>query len=336
MVFGGRTFLCWNPQGRKVPQVAGPFRRHTKPAVYPSEYREDLQQTLNGWRSQLPEDKDGVVIAAFDAATTGRLSLTYYNELRGSDFLQRLHDWDTWCCFPHYPYGIESPSLFQIASMAFGTLQKGKFETKDGVLREQMQRLVSCRVDCAAMPLDIERALVQRASHLELYNDKKDDHLRSEVLFTACAVIRKYYHDHNKGDWSMSLEPENKDRSYQFGRLLAVMEKAERDTYGEDENREPNAIRMQSVFCQRPLYAASIIEKQLERAYYPRLKPGSRVFYKNLCGQILDVIHESPESEWNRPLKDTYLMGYYLQRSALYQSKAVKQKAEHEEDENNE
>ena len=41
----------------------------------------------------------------------------------------------------------------------------------------------------------------------------------------------------------MALEPGKQDRSYQFGRLLAVMEKVERDTYTDNENREPNAIR---------------------------------------------------------------------------------------------
>ena len=32
----------------------------------------------------------------------------------------------------------------------------------------------------------------------------------------------------------MSLDKEKKDRSYQFGRLLAVMEKVERDTYTDE------------------------------------------------------------------------------------------------------
>jgi CRISPR-associated protein Csd1 len=244
-----------------------------------------------------------VVIAAFDAATTGRLSLTSYNELMGSDFLQRLHDWDEWCCWQNHPYGIikqmyiEAPELKQIVNLAFGTLQSGKFVTKDGVLREQMQRLVACRVDRAPLPLDVECALVNRASRLELYPDKENpdkekSYLRSEVLFTACAVIRKYHYDHKKEEWKMSLERDKRDRSYQYGRLLAVLEKVERDTYGADEGREPNAIRMQSVFCQRPLYAASTIEKQLERAYFPRLRTGSRIFYKNLIGEIMGIIHE--------------------------------------------
>lgn len=119
----------------------------------------------------------------------------------------------------------------------------------------------------------------------------------------------------------MELDPNKHDRSYQFGRLLAVLEKVERDTYGSDEGREPNAIRQQSVFCQRPMYAAANIEKQLERAYFPRLRPGTRAFYKNTIGQIMEEIHKFPDGQWNQPLADTYLMGYYLQRGALYQSK---------------
>ena len=119
----------------------------------------------------------------------------------------------------------------------------------------------------------------------------------------------------------MALEPNKHDRSYQFGRLLAVLEKAERDTYDSSEGREPNAIRQQSMFCQRPMYVAGNLEKQLERAYFPRLTPGSRVWYKNLIGQIMEQISTWPQEEWNKPLEDTYLMGYYLQRSALYTRK---------------
>ena len=119
----------------------------------------------------------------------------------------------------------------------------------------------------------------------------------------------------------MNLEPTKADRSYQFGRLLAILEKVERDTYGSDEEREPNAIRQQSVFCQRPLYAANNMERQLERAYFPRLKPNNREYYKRLIGQIMEEISAFPQEQWNLPLTETYLMGYYLQRNALYTAK---------------
>ena len=128
----------------------------------------------------------------------------------------------------------------------------------------------------------------------------------------------------------MALEPEKQDRSYQFGRLLAVMEKVERDTYDTNDHRETNAIRVQSVFCQRPMYAAGNLEKQLERAYFPRLKPASRIWYKKLIGQIMEAISAFPQEEWNKPLDDTYLMGYYLQRSALYMKKIDNEMEENE------
>ncbi len=319
VVYGGRAFLCWNPQGKKVCGVTGPFRIDAKSATEPTEYREDLRKTLMGYKAELP-DTAGVVIAAFDAATTGRLSLTYYNELMGSDFLQRLYDWDVSCCWPNRSGNIWSPSLFQIVNCTFGTQQGQLMKTDDRVMKQQMQRLVSCRIDRAVMPTDIKQALVQRASSPLAYEPA----VREKILFTACAVLRKYYFDRNKEEWKMELEPGKHDRSYQFGRLLAVLEKVERDTYGADEAREPNAIRMQSVFCQRPMYAAANIEKQLERAYFPRLKPGTRAFYKNLISQIMEEIHKFPDNQWNQALADTYLMGYYLQRGALYTSREKK------------
>lgn len=129
----------------------------------------------------------------------------------------------------------------------------------------------------------------------------------------------------------MALEPEKRDRSYQFGRLLAVMEKAERDTYGIGESREPNAIRMQTMFCRRPMEAAANLNMQLERAYFSRLHPGSRIKYKSLMSQIMDIISEFPQEDWNKSLDDSYLMGYYLQRSALYSKKTDNEMEENEQ-----
>lgn len=322
-VFGGRTFLCWNPQGKEVPRVTGAFRRKgaAENVVNPTEYREELRRTLLGFQSELPDDAGGVVIAAFDAATTGRLSVTYYNELQASDFLQRLHDWDATCCWENGKYGMKSPPLWQIVNSAFGTQREEKgqavLKTDDRVMRQQMQRLITCRVDRARFPADMKRALVERASMPLAYEPS----VRRGILFTACAVIRKYDYDHKKEEWEMALKPDKKDRSYQYGRLLAVFEKAEQDANKEDKERETNAIRMQSVFVRAPLHVAMNVDQQLKRAYFRRLKPWQRLGYNKLVGEIMDQIHEFPEEHWNRPLEDSYLMGYYLQRNELYKSR---------------
>ena len=80
-----------------------------------------------------------------------------------------------------------------------------------------------------------------------------------------------------------------------------MLEKVERDTYDDSETREPNAIRLQSIYSQRPLHTADMIERQLERAYFPRLtKPAFRAYYKNLIGEIMEKIYAYPKEEWMR------------------------------------
>ncbi|MDO5595005.1 MAG: type I-C CRISPR-associated protein Cas8c/Csd1 [Eubacteriales bacterium] len=312
--FGGRTFLCWNPQGIPIPKVTGPMGRkggESAPrSATPSQYQKQLREALSGWKEDL-RPSAGVVIAAFDAATTGRLAVTYYNELLASDFLDRLHDWEVSCCWENGPYGIQSPSLFQIVSWAFGTPRNGKAEPPDDrILKQQMQRMVACRVDQAPFPLDIERALAERASHLLLYEGEN----RQKLLFTACAAIRKYHFDHFKEEWDMALDKNCSDRSYLFGRLLAVAEAVESSTYRtEKDQRETNAMRMQKAFALRPMSTWRFLEEKLE-SYYKQLKPGLRQYYRKMTQEIMDKLSVSGSS-LNQKLDDIYLLGYYHQRA---------------------
>lgn len=119
----------------------------------------------------------------------------------------------------------------------------------------------------------------------------------------------------------MALEPEKNNRSYQFGRLLAVMEKIEWDTYDKEEKRETNAMRMQSMFTQRPMHTSRIVMEQLQKAYYPRLAVGGQIYYDKIIGQIMEQISLCSENELDSPLEDVYLLGYYLQKSELYKPK---------------
>lgn len=116
----------------------------------------------------------------------------------------------------------------------------------------------------------------------------------------------------------MALEPEKRNRSYQFGRLLAVLEKAEWEALDADERRETNAIRMQPLFVKRPMYTAKIIIEQLKSAYYPSLKPWQRIYFDKRIGEIMAVLSEYPDGEIGKPLGEEYLMGYYLQKDAFY------------------
>lgn len=328
---GGRTFLCWNSKGKILAPIIAPFMKPEGPVFRPSDYKEALRKKLISMRDGFEPDDDAI-IAVFDAATTGRLALAYYSEQRAMDLLQRLHDWEINCCWPHKKNGIASPDLRQIIHCAFGNRheEKGKeiMKADDRVLKQQMQRLVLSRINGGTIGADIVKGLTDKWT----YSQDFDRELRDQILFVACAVLRKYRKDLFKEEWQMALEPKRMDRSYQFGRLLAILEKVERDTYSSGESREPNAIRLQAMFSRRPMDTAHQLEKQLEQAYFPRLGMGSRIWYKNLIGEVMDMISCFPEEQWNRPLESTYMMGYYLQRADLYTAKK-EQNTEVEENE---
>ncbi len=307
--FGGRTFVSWNPQGFQLPAMTGPLARGKsgQRAVTPAQYRQQLGEALSSWKSGLPGHAEAV-IAAFDAATAGRLAVTYYNELPASDLLQRLYDWEDTCKWENGPWGVQSPPLYQLVTLAFGAPRNGRADIDSRVLAQQMQRLAACRINRTLFPLDMEQALVERASHLLLYDGEN----RPKLLFTACAAIRKYHCDHGKEEWDMALDQTCTDRSYLFGRLLAVAEAVERSAYTK-EGREPNALRMQKAYVLRPMAGWRILEEKLEPCYQ-RLKPGLRQYYRGVVREIVDMLSVS-DAELNRKLDDVYLLGYYHQRA---------------------
>lgn len=316
-----RTYICWNPSGKEIVNIANPFGLEDDTPIHSfteEEYKKKLIQTLNGHRRKL-DQSDNIVVIGLDAATTGRLSVTYYNELTSSDFYDRLQKWGETCCWyftlftpEKKPYwDILTPLTKSIITNAFGTERGNYLETDDKVMKEQSQRIYHCILDNAPVPWDIVHALVIRASNPQAYTRRNQD----RILSTACAMIRKYHTDKG-GNIDMTLNNENKDRSYLFGRLLAVLEKAERTTYSRDEDREPNAIRLQSAFVNHPLGTWQILENQLN-PYFQRMRAGSRFFYKNLISEITEKLADQDPEQLNRPLSEMYLIGYYLQRSYL-------------------
>lgn len=328
MIMGGRTFLWWNPDGKALPPLdylgmENDGEHHTSIVSY----KRELLETLGGYRMSL-SDKDDVVVAALDAATTGRLSVTYYNELRAMDFLDRLQNWYETCCIESRFYHINSPPIKLIAKCACGT-QRGSFiEADDRILRDYVQRLLQSLIDGRPIPADIVRSLAVKACSPLSYNHKN----REIQLNTTCAVLRKYINDREKKEvWTLALDINNKDRSYLYGRLLAVAEQVERSAYSREEDREPNAIRMQAVFSRRPQYAWRILHEALE-PYFKRHSPGLRKYFRDIIQDIMDSFALDTR-DFNNRLDDTYLLGYYHQRAVLTTKKDKNNVTEENENE---
>ncbi len=324
-VSGNRIFLCWSPQGTQIPR---PMRRlrtsDSVPVRQPSDYQQALRNTLMSYRKDKQlKGSETAVLASFDAATTGRLALTYYNELTLDLFLNRMESWDAHCCWSNGSFGIQAPNLIQLVECAFG-VQRGNFlEVDDKIQRQHLQRLLDCKVNGGVFPSDILHALTQRASMPQAYEETP----WRKIVFTACSALQKYRYDTKQGGNEMAWELDRRDRSFQFGRLLAVMERGEDDYYGKtQESRQTNAIKFMSEYRQRPWFVFERINRQLHQAYLNRIDPWQANRYERLAGEIVAILGEFPEEELNKPLEDTYLMGYELQRNAFFTKKEKTEK----------
>ncbi len=329
-----RAFVCWNPNGKKVPHLFDEFGLLSEESEEqePEDYKRKLIRAFQGYREQFDRE-DAVIVMGLDAATTGRLSVTYYNEMPALDFLDRIIDWGNTCRWfylkfhdkkkPYFP--IETPLFRRIVEYAFGRERDKFVEVDDRILKEQVQRLLKCMLEKQPFPTDIMQALVIRASTPLAYSNGN----REKVLSTACAVISKYYSDRKrKGEQeAMKLDPENRDRSYLFGRLLAIYERVELATY-DNEDREPNAIRLQSAYVNHPMQTWKILNDLLT-PYFQKLKPGPREHYRRMISEITELLLEVDERKLNQGLQESYLLGYYLQRAELNKKK-ISQKEEKE------
>ena len=320
-IIGGRAFLCWNPKGYDLGvRPTKPFGRKKNGAFTPTDYKKELKDTLTGYKNNLPE-KEGVVLAVMDAASPGRLSVTYYNELLGSDYLDRLYDWDIHCSWNNGMYGIQSPSLKQIIECAFGTerTEKGKevLSLDEKVLAQQMQRMLECRINKARIPEDIIRALVRNTANTHAY----EEIIWRRIVFVTCAVLNKKYFD-TEGEGAMGWTLDKEDRSFQFGRLLAAMEKVEQDYYKKTGgDRQTIALKLLPEFKRRPLTTYERINAHLTRAYLNRIDLPARIRYSKLKDEITDLISRFPEDTVNRPLGETYILGYDMQHAEFYRKK---------------
>lgn len=281
-------------------------------------FRKRLQECIFGCKEKFTSDTKAMIIG-FDAATTGRLSIATYAEVNASRYIDNLAKWHKetmWLRFNGKLKRSEynSFSIKTIADCAFGTEQGNYVECKKEVLRETTLRLLPCITEGRKIPKDIMNALFIKASNplsYEWYNFQK-------VLETACGMIQKYYIDHNdkRGRIYMGYDPNITDRSYLFGCLLAIADKAESESYDEaDRNvRVTNARRYWHAFSQRPAQTWQMIEERLG-PYLNKLGK-AQVKYTLWMNEISNKLDKEKFS--NEKLEPLYLLGFHHFNDYMY------------------
>ena len=170
-------------------------------------------------------------------------------------------------------------------------------------------------IDGRPIPRDMVRQAVAKASHPQAY----EQHYNwRETLFIACSLVKKEMIE-QKGVCPMSLDRNCTDRSYLYGRLLAVADVAERSGSESGNERQTNAKRYMSAFSARPFSTWKIIEERLQ-PYLEKLNPGLRTTYEKLINEIFDKFTLENYSI-DQSLDGNYLLGYHTQSNAIYQKK---------------
>ena len=117
----------------------------------------------------------------------------------------------------------------------------------------------------------------------------------------------------------MAYDPNEKDRSYLYGCLLAIADKAESSTYDEKdkESRQTNARRYWNSFSSRPYLTWKNIHEKL-RPYLDRCE--YRGYYEGLISDIMDKMNLTEFAD-NSPLEPAYLIGYHHFMTYMYTKK---------------
>lgn len=326
--------LCWRPNGLKVQKPDSVFTfDEEEPDFYFPKYKENLEAYIRAKVNEISFEKRGVVTVILNATSKGRGSIKFYSERNLDDFLKAMAAWDLDCCWIRKE-GIKSPKLENLSRYSFGIFKNDKgfdADDKNKVLWNFYAMLIERRINNGRIPVEIINNLVLRCGKLHVYigtKADKDYNIVQNLLFITCAALRKYYIDKDEKEFDMSLNKDSTDRSYQWGRLLAVFEKIELDALAggkiDDNKKVTNATRMQSMFIRRPAYTASILSEKMRTAYYSRFsgdKANRLVWYEKLIGEIMEKLSDVPEGETDKPLKPTYLFGYYLQKNDFYHKK---------------
>jgi len=324
--------VAWAVSGKKVPQptvdlfdalYSDSLNEQAQIADTAQDMAIRLRNKIAGYRQEIGERED-VVVMAVDSATPGRLSIVYYRDLKGSEFLQRIEDWHETCAWRHTYHLVKkqdergknrkvsvpfygAPAPADIAEAAYGS------HLDDKLRKVTIKRLLPCIVDGQPIPRDLVESAVRRASN----RDALSGYEWSKALTIACALYRKY--KQGKEAFEMSLDETRKTRDYLFGRLLAIADILEERTLSDAEKKRPtNATRYMQQFSQHPFSTWKQIHELLT-PYFMR-QGDNASYYKWLIAQV-ENLFTPEEFISNKPLMGEYLLGYYCQRQKLWEKK---------------
>ena len=326
---GGQAIVAWATSGKEIPDLlADSFSilgidsmdSDTEASVSTAqELALKLNKKIAGYNADFG-GTTGIVVMGLDSATRGRMAISFYRELTGSDFLNRIENWHKTCCWVHdYRFKevtdvqtgkkkktrirfVGAPAPNDIAEAAYGN------KVDDNLRKTTVERILPCIIDGQRIPRDLAESAVRRASN----RVGMEDWEWNKTLSIACALYRKY---HEKEGLGMALDENRKSRDYLYGRLLALADSLEEWALNEaGENRQTNAARLMQRFADHPYTTWRTLELAL--GPYKAKLGGKSSKRQQLISEVIGMF--DPDDFINdKKLSGEFLLGYHCQREAL-------------------
>ncbi|MBU4263185.1 MAG: type I-C CRISPR-associated protein Cas8c/Csd1 [Proteobacteria bacterium] len=274
-----------------------------------------LSQYLAGYNAKLSKT-DEIIVMGVDSATPGRMAVTYYRELTGSDFLKRIETWHKGCAWlqrfskEKEFYGVPAPK--DIAQAAYGTKDEDLIKVDDNLQKMTVERLIPCIIDGASLPWDIVDSCIKKATQRQ----SLPEWAWQKTLGITCGLYRYYFKE--KEDYFMGLDRERKTKDYLYGRLLAVADCLEGYALKlSREDRPTNATKLMQRFADRPCSTWRNIELALV-PYKARLNRTNK--YEIELDAIHSLFTDVSGYASDEPLSGEFLLGFHCQRIELFKS----------------
>ncbi|MGP4716536.1 type I-C CRISPR-associated protein Cas8c/Csd1 [Psychrobacter sp. T6-6] len=281
-------------------------------------FAKHLNNTMQGYRQKL-DAHDQISIITLDAATPGRMAVTYYHEAIPNDYIEALECWyQQFSWYVTYKdtetnvrkLTIKAPIPKLIAQVAYGS------RLSDALKKQVVSQVIPCIVEGE------ERQLPWQLVHLCFKRACNPINLEpwewEQSISVTCGLYRGYTYRQTKRKIDMELDNNCTDRSYLFGRLLAIANHIENLAMSmAGEGRRPtNAFKYMQRFTHRPAEVWMMLRTQSLLPYQRRLI--SRVGplnegYNDLIADIETNLKSLEEFTSNQTLTPEFLIGYDLQ-----------------------
>ncbi|WP_063516786.1 type I-C CRISPR-associated protein Cas8c/Csd1 [Schleiferilactobacillus harbinensis] len=315
--FGGRmTDLVPPPYGLPTQHTQEPAKPGTGQRVAAAQRR-----ALQGQQRNTMQKLAGVHLLELRVATSGRISIANYQTMDLAYWVDLINGWYHRTAWLQVLSSMKSstklatPSPAEIVQVGLGIGSGSVYTEENAEAIRYLQEIVQCIRQGRALSRTTATQVVRQVVQSMGYSEKRIGIPWQRALEVACAVWRNY----EGGKARTMLDEENRDRSYLFGRLLALADQIEgtasyQKQTSDDNARRTNAFNLMQQFSIRPFTTWNTLMDRV----HPYLGGLNAYSFDDYQGKIANVMGLFQPGDYNDDrLTPNFLMGYYLESAAL-------------------